>query len=344
MRTVNSLSGGKSSSYLACLNPADYNLFSVVCIDDHNANATFWKQNPGIRNIISEKLQKYCPEYGEFKATAEHPQTLLAMLDLEQHLGSEIIWLRGLSFESLIEKFNMIPNRYKRVCTKEFKMRPIHNFVKEQIGEMVDMRIGFRFDEFDRITKHFFQRKKQPIAKETSMDLFNIILPPKVKKKKAIKPLDLKSILSQISPEQSMQDMIERIFALEEIEAKYASGNLVLKPNQPSLFEKDLWRVLSYPLVRDKIIHKQVSDYFTDLKIKFPNDSNCQMCFWKNEQQLRKNFDSFSPLMLWAGVQESMKEHTFKEKMSLLEISKLGLQSQFTFGTGSGCTAGMCTD
>jgi diphthamide synthase (EF-2-diphthine--ammonia ligase) len=34
MKTVNSLSGGKTSSYLAVHYPADYNVFSLVRTDD----------------------------------------------------------------------------------------------------------------------------------------------------------------------------------------------------------------------------------------------------------------------------------------------------------------------
>ena len=37
MITVNSLSGGKTSSYLAVHYPADYDIFSLVCIDDKNS-------------------------------------------------------------------------------------------------------------------------------------------------------------------------------------------------------------------------------------------------------------------------------------------------------------------
>jgi len=36
MKTVNSLSGGKTSAYLAAHFPADLDVFALVCIDDHN--------------------------------------------------------------------------------------------------------------------------------------------------------------------------------------------------------------------------------------------------------------------------------------------------------------------
>jgi hypothetical protein len=35
---------------------------------------------------------------------------------------------------------------------------------------------------------------------------------------------------------------------------------------------------------------------------------------------------------------------TFKKEMSYLKTKKLGIQQDFNFGTGSGCSAGYCTD
>lgn len=37
MKTVNSLSGGKTSSYIAMNYPADIEIFALCCIDSHNA-------------------------------------------------------------------------------------------------------------------------------------------------------------------------------------------------------------------------------------------------------------------------------------------------------------------
>ncbi len=52
MRTVNSLSGGKTSSYIAVYYPADYNVFSLVRTDDTNCLFPDAK----IRQIVSDKL------------------------------------------------------------------------------------------------------------------------------------------------------------------------------------------------------------------------------------------------------------------------------------------------
>jgi len=54
MKTVNSLSGGKTSSYIAANYPADYNLFSLVRTDD--VRVLF--PDAKIRQIVSDRIGK----------------------------------------------------------------------------------------------------------------------------------------------------------------------------------------------------------------------------------------------------------------------------------------------
>ena len=110
MKTINSLSGGKTSSYLAVHYPADYNIFSLVCIDDKKCVPLDKK----IVQSINDKFEKYgyIKKYGEFIATAEDDKTLKVMFDLEQMLGKEIVWVRGDSFETIIKK--------KRKCCPKY--------------------------------------------------------------------------------------------------------------------------------------------------------------------------------------------------------------------------------
>ena len=85
MKTVNSISGGKTSAYIAVHYPADYEVFSLVCIDDKNCKP----KDTLINTYVNLKLEKFAPEYGEFIATAEDDKTLYAMMDLEQILGRD---------------------------------------------------------------------------------------------------------------------------------------------------------------------------------------------------------------------------------------------------------------
>lgn len=107
MKTIHSLSGGKTSSYMAVHYPADYNLFALVTVDDV-------KLKPLDKSIVkyaSEKLDF------DFIATAESDHTMYAMRDLEQLIGKEIIWVKGQSFEKLNKKRSALPNQMWRFCT-----------------------------------------------------------------------------------------------------------------------------------------------------------------------------------------------------------------------------------
>lgn len=282
MKTVNSLSGGETSSYLAAHYPADIELFALVCIDDHNAGKGIDRK---LMQMANDKLQKYCCQQNEFVATSEDPLILKTMFDLEQHLGREIIWLRGIGWEQMLAIKAAIPNMSKRFCTTILKMIPIFEFLYMYHSLPVKMRVGFRYDEMERMDKftdtmkHSFRCEYQPKSNRW-------------------------------------------IHRWDEI----------------------AWRVGDFPLIYDKIIHPMVKAYWADKGIVFPPDSNCQNCFWKHEQQLRKNYDTNPNIMKWAAVMEVLYGYTFKDNNSLLEVAKMGLQMDFFFGTGSGCQAGFCTD
>lgn len=142
MKTVNSISGGKTSSYLAKHYPADYNLFSLVRIEDIKCTP----KDKKLVQLVSDKIAM------DFIATAESDQTLKVVLDLEQVIGSEIIWLTGDTFEQIIkDKGGYLPNQRTRFCTTEMKIKPIANFCRNEIKEIVLTRLGIRYDEENRV-------------------------------------------------------------------------------------------------------------------------------------------------------------------------------------------------
>jgi hypothetical protein len=140
MKTVNSLSGGKTSSYMAVNYPADYEVFALVTIEDVNCRP----KDEAFIKFVSDKIGK------EFIATAESDLTLKAMIDLEQKIGKEIIWVTGKTFEGLNKSRKSLPNMQWRFCTTEMKMRPIWDWWFKNIGEKIKMGIGFRYDEMER--------------------------------------------------------------------------------------------------------------------------------------------------------------------------------------------------
>jgi hypothetical protein len=277
METVNSLSGGKTSSYMAIHYPADYELFSLVCVDDSGCGYPDKK----VMQLVNDKLQKYCPQFGETVGTAEHYKTIKVMLDLEQKVGREIIWLRGESFDNLIEYKKALPNQESRWCTHLLKIDPIFWFTYLHTKLPIDIRIGYRYDEMERAERLTTDYKFTKSSKYYGKHYQN--------------------------------------------------------------WETMEWRTTSTPLIEDKIIHPRIIKYWSKQEFDFPPDSNCQMCFWKDEMQLRKNFEDSPKIMEWAERKEKETGNRFKHSMLLSTIKKIGLQTDFFYGTGAGCNAGECS-
>jgi len=136
MKTVNSLSGGKSSSYIALNYPADFNVFSLVRTND---KACIYP-DAKVRQIVSDKIGR------EFVGTTEQDDIIKIMLQLSETV--DIDWVTGETFEDIIDmKGGYLPNLMVRYCTTHLKMLPIFDYWKENINEVCDMRIGFRKGE-----------------------------------------------------------------------------------------------------------------------------------------------------------------------------------------------------
>jgi len=149
MKTINSLSGGKTSSYIAANYPADYDVFSLVRTNDTSCMFP----DPKIRQIVSDRIGK------EFIGTLEMDDIIYTMLDLEQYIGRKITWLTGDSFEDMIKKYKMkkggyyLPNKMTRYCTTDLKTKPIAEWRHNNIKDDVIMNFGYRANEMNRAKK-----------------------------------------------------------------------------------------------------------------------------------------------------------------------------------------------
>jgi len=283
MKTINSLSGGKTSSYIAVNFPADIEMFSLVCIECHNAAGEWLKKRPDLIRYANEKLEDYIPLYGEFRATAEDPVIIQTMMELEQKIGREIIWVRGISFDHLIQKSKFLPNSKTRFCTSEMKLKPIFEWCFLNTGLPVRMRLGYRFDESHRKDK-----------------------------------------------------------ATTEYEFPVSCNTYGQRRQNLKTFE---WRINEFPLIDEvPTIHPQVVNYWKNSNdVTFADDSNCQMCFFKEAQQKLINYEKHPNIMLWAAIQEQLIGATFNKNISLLSNFKIA-KLDFFSGGGSGCNAGFCHD
>ena len=142
MIKVNSLSGGKTSSYIAANYKADFNVFSLVTTSDKNCLFPDKK----LRQEVSDRIGK------EFIGTLEEDTIIYTMLDLEQFIGSKIDWVSGKPFDEIINRNGKkyLPNVTQRFCTTEMKLQPLFDWWNENFKEVIEMRIGFRANEGSR--------------------------------------------------------------------------------------------------------------------------------------------------------------------------------------------------
>lgn len=141
MKTVTSVSGGRTSAYIAANYPFDYLLFALVRIEDEKCRF----KDEKIRRLVEDRIQ------APFIATAEDDTIIYTMLDLEQYIGKPINWVTGLTFDEVVRtKGGWLPNKLHRYCTHYLKIDPMFYWWAENIGEPVNMQIGFRANETKR--------------------------------------------------------------------------------------------------------------------------------------------------------------------------------------------------
>lgn len=274
--TINSLSGGKTSSYLAVHYPADHEIFSLVCVDDKDCGHADKK----IMQYANDKLWSYASTFGEFIGTAESPIILKTMMDLEQKLGKEIIWVRGESFDKIFAKKKSLPNQNNRFCTTETKMKPIFEWCYMHTDFPIRMRVGYRWDEAHR--------------KDNFTTLFKTSLVAKKGK-------------------------------------KWRHKHTLLD-----------WRLGEFPLIDNLVHHFKVHSYWLNENIEFPKDSNCQFCFWKDEQQILRNSISCPSQINWAEKMEKEAKRRFRFDLTISQIKTLPMQLDFFETDGVGCNSGEC--
>ena len=171
MKTVNSLSGGKTSSYIAVNYPADYNVFSLVRTNDKLCKYPDKK----VRQIVSDLIG--C----EFVGTMEQDNIIKIMLDLSEKI--DIDWITGDTFDEVVETGGgLLPNMMRRFCTTNLKIVPIQKWWQRNINEIVEMRIGFRANEtrraermIDKCDKNGIEYDKFIIGKRKTQNKWGMI-------------------------------------------------------------------------------------------------------------------------------------------------------------------------
>lgn len=309
MVTVNSLSGGKTSSYMGIHYPADVNIFACVCIDYPDATPK------------DTKVLQYCLDKldGNFIASAESEKTLKIMMQLEQKLGKEIVWVRGKSFDEIIDGAGCLPTWNRRFCTTDMKILPIFEYIYPRYG-VVKERIGYRIDESHRA-----------YGNQEKVNIFELI--------------DL------FGGVQQAKDVIKiKYRKIDSVMVKYPLSQNTFGSKIHNLSDV-LWAKKEYPLIDDNIDRIEINRYWRQFpEFDFPSVSNCAGCHHKNPETIHRQFIEEPDIMEWFVLQEQKKKglgakiHTWhddmisyyeKKNMSFSEILALEMP------TGS-CDSGYC--
>lgn len=140
MKTINLVSGGKTSAYIAANYISDYNVFSLVRIE-HNKSKF---KDEKIRKLVEDKIQ------APFIATAEDDVIIYTILDLEQYIGKKIDWVTGKTFDKVLNTAGTLPDPLRRYCTTQMKLEPIFDWWRNKIKNPAEFRLGFRANEQNR--------------------------------------------------------------------------------------------------------------------------------------------------------------------------------------------------
>ena len=154
MKKVTSISGGKTSAYLAVHYPADYLVFALVRTDDKRCKFP--------DRVLAKKVEDRLGK--PFIGTLEDDLIISTIFDLEQFLGQRIHWVSGITYDEVVaSRGGWLPNKLHRYCTQFLKIEPIFYWWAELIGEPVEMQIGFRANEVKRKNKMLAKANEQGV-------------------------------------------------------------------------------------------------------------------------------------------------------------------------------------
>ena len=347
MITVNSLSGGKSSSFMGIHFPADHDVFA--CVEQEAYKYT--KESDSARRTVDGLLASHYwlrQFHPGFWMSAEDDRTLVVIHKLSQELCTPMdsvargkIYVvfahnwggtKRKTYDDIVKDF--LPNSGKRLCTEILKVEPMYNYIRRDVSKIdpVEMRIGFRLDELDRTVNLYFRVVE--IKKRVPDPLF-----------------DLQTVINDCR----IPNYLVKWWDIMDVEGSVKRGERVFKPTPFNYYKKDNYRVPSFPLIEHGITKAEIIKYWSGRpEYVFPPISNCVMCFHHTVQQLQQQWND--PInwnrMQWADDAEKTKGNTFKmRKVGKKTVSapmdwikNLPIQLQMEFIDYSSCDAGSCTD
>lgn len=156
MKTVTSISGGKTSAYIAANYKSDDLVFALVRTSDKRCK--FKDRKLALK--VEDRIQK------PFVGTLEDDTIIRTIFDLEQFVGQEINWVSGITFDEVVDtKGGFLPSKLRRYCTTHLKLEPIFYWWVEKYNlEPVEMNIGYRATEVNRSKKMINKLNKNGLS------------------------------------------------------------------------------------------------------------------------------------------------------------------------------------
>lgn len=296
LKTITSLSGGKSSAYMRLHFPTDYTLFACVLTDDP-------KMAPKDPGVLRE-CQRRIPG---FVGSAEVELTLLNLLRLEELLGEEITWVcayegqsnpsfisndewlpNPLTFDRPIERQVSLPDKTKRWCTDELKVKAIYWHIYLNIldspDDLVWMHIGYRADERHRWAK---------IARCGANMIEHPVLCP--------------------------------------IDAKNKTAKHRIKRPKPRSKAAQLWegcpvpsgireyRIPYCPMIGAGVDALDVMKFWAEKGWAWPLVSNCAHCFFHDDSELQHINERYPDHLAWASRKEVEREARWDSQRTMAQ-------------------------
>ncbi|MCT1525304.1 hypothetical protein ACS126_03780 [Sphingobacterium lactis] len=344
--TVNSISGGRTSSFMALHFKADHNIFA--CVEQEHIQTTPEGRRMRDRNPYLLPAQNWLRRFNPgFWATAEDDRTIIALHRLTHEMKTgehdyyrgaiEVVFAHNYgdsrydTFDKIVTDF--LPNSRKRICTEMLKVYPIYRYLKRNVisgdrdeptQEPIQMRIGFRLDEVDRTVNLYFR-------------LVN-------KDKRVPDPsFDLQSVINRFGIPNYIVTWWDRM----DVEGMVRRGERVLKSTPFNEYDGDYYRIPSFPLIEAGITNAEIIKYWSGRpEYDFPPISNCVMCFHHRVKQLQMQWADPINIsqMRWAAKAEATKGHSFLKNFTMEQIRDLPLQLELEFSDFTGCDSGSCTD
>lgn len=349
MITANSLSGGRTSSFMGLHFPADHDIFACVEQEAYKytrETALARDKIVGL-NEAQDWLRMFHPG---FWMSAEDDLTLVAMHKLTQDLGLisghgakygkiQVVFAHNWgktkykTYDDIVKDF--LPNSGKRLCTEVLKIEPMYNYIRSRISKVdpVEMRLGFRIDELDRTVNIYFKQ----------VDIKDRVPNPS---------FDMQAVINMCK----IPDYLVRWWDIMDIEGSVKKGERVFKKVPFNYYKSDYYRIPSFPLIEHGVTHAEIVKYWKGRPdYVFPKISNCVMCFHHKINELQQQWANKSNWnrMQWADDAEKSKpRRTFKREkrgkksypMPMEKILSLPIQMQIDFIDFATCDSGTCTD